>query len=322
MALMTYSIPDLSDPTKRAMLPPSPHKTNAGILLQGCAEIQDPLAIKHILTAVYLSTYTNAPGARDIALLFPKSEVAKYRKSLETLKIAGKDDPEALTLHAQFLERENRPKEAAVLYEKALQVPWVYDFNVQARHPAQLPVIAPWNALGYLLKNSPDAEAREKARWAFEQGASRGDDPLSYWELSLFCEREGKEWLKCVSKAAASGHREAMLQVARFYRDLASADQDLKPRAISGALKASLDWLLNWQKGSEARLAREWFDAAGKAGHKRALLELAEWLEAEGKREEAREVLMRIVEPSGDGGEEFPDVVHKAKGRLSGMRTK
>ena len=317
---MTYSIPDLSDPTKRAMLPPSPHKTNAGILLQGCAEIQDPLAIKHILTAVYLSTHTKAPGARDIALLFPKAEIAKYRKTLETLKIADKDDPEALTLHAQFLERENRPKEAAALYEKALNVPWVYDYNVQARHPAQLPIIAPWNALGYLLKTSPDASAREKARWAFSQGATLGDDPLSYWELSHFCEREGKEWLKCVSKAAASGHREAMLQVAQFYRDLSTTDAS-KP--LSSGLKASLDWLLGWQKGSETRLAREWFEAAGKAGHKRALLELAEWYEGDGKRGEAREVLQRIVEPNEDGREEeFPEVVHEAKGRLSGLRTK
>jgi tetratricopeptide (TPR) repeat protein len=320
---MTYSIPDLSDPTKRAMLPPSPHKTIAGLLLQGCAEIQDPLAIKHILTAVYLSTHTTFPGARDMALLFPKSCIPSYRKSLQDLKIGGKDDPEALTLHAQFLERENRVKEAQALYEKALQVPWVYDFNVQARHPAQLPIIAPWNALGYLLKNSPDAAAREKAKWAFEQGATRGDDPLAYYELSHFCERGSQEWLKCVSKAAASGHRDAMLEVAQFYRDLSSTDQGLKPHATSHGLRASLDWLLGWQKGSEARLAVEWFEAAGKAGHKRALLELADWYEADGKKEEAREVLTRIVEPNEDGKEEeFVDVVHKAKGRLSGIRTK
>jgi tetratricopeptide (TPR) repeat protein len=320
---MTYSIPDLSDPTKRAMLPPSPHKTIAGLLLQGCAEIQDPLAVKHILTAVYLSTYTTFPGARDMALLFPKSCIPSYRKSLQDLKVGGKDDPEALTLHAQFLERENRVKEAQALYEKALQVPWVYDFNVQARHPAQLPIIAPWNALGYLLKNSPDAAAREKAKWAFEQGATRGDDPLAYYELSRFCERGSKEWLKCVSKAAASGHRDAMLEVAQFYRDLSSTDQGLKSHATSHGLRASLDWLLGWQKGSEARLAVEWFEAAGKAGHKRALLELADWYEADGKKEEAREVLTRIVEPNEDGKEEeFADVVHKAKGRLSGIRTK
>lgn len=316
---MTFSIPDLSDPQKRAMLPPSPHKTNAGLLLQGCAEIEDPLAIKHILTAVYLSTHTTSPGARDVALLFPKSEITKYRKSLPTLKIGDQPDPEALTLHAQFLERENLPKEAQTLYERALKVPWVFDFNVQARHPAQLPIVAPWNALGYLLKSAPDAAAREKAKWVFEQGATRGDDPLSYWELSRFCDRESAEWLKCVSKAAASGHRDAMCEVARFYRDLSRADSQLNA-AAAGGLRKSLDWLLGWGKGSEARLAVEWFEAAGKAGDKRALFELAEWYEADGKMDEAREVLGRIVENGKD--DQFADVVHKAKGRLSGIRTK
>lgn len=323
LALMTYSIPDLSGPTKRAMLPPSPHKTNAGLLLQGCAELEDPLAIKHILTAVYLSTYTTTPGARDIALLFPKSEILKYRKSLESLKIAGQDDPEALTLHAQFLKRENRLADAQALYERALQIPWVYQYSVQARHPAQLPIVAPWNALGFLLKDSRDPAAREKAKWAFEQGATKGDDPLSYYELSFFHDRGSADWLKCVSKAAASGHRDAMWQVAQFYRDLSRADSSLRSDARAGGLRTSLNWLLGWREGSEARLAVEWFEAAGKAGHKRALLELADWYEADGKKAEAREVLQRIVEPSGDGREEeFPDVVHKAKGRLSGVRTK
>ncbi|KAF3037511.1 hypothetical protein E8E12_006838 [Didymella heteroderae] len=323
LALMTYSIPDLSDPTKRAMLPPSQHKTNAGLILQGCAEIEDPLAVKHIMAAVYLNTYTTAPGARDIALLFPKSSVLQYRKTLEALKLAGKDDPEALTLHGLFLEKENRPAEAQALYEKALQVPWVYEYNVQARHPAQLPIIAPWNALGYLLKDSKGAEARKKAMWAFEQGANKGDDPLSYYELSLFHDRNSVEWLKCVSKAAASGHREAMYQVARFYRDLSLASSAPKADPPIGALRSALDWLLGWKTGSPARLAEEWFEAAGKAGHKRALLELADWHDARGKKAEATEVLQRIVEPNESGKEEeFPDVVHKAKGMLGGIRTK
>jgi tetratricopeptide (TPR) repeat protein len=320
---MTFSIPDLSDPTKRAMLPPSQHKTNAGLLLQGCAEIQDPLAIKHILTAVYLNTYTTAPGVRDTALLFPKSEIIKYRKSLEALQLAGKDDPEALTLHGQFLEKENRRAEARALYEKALQVPWIYAYNAQARHPVQLPIIAPWNALGYLLKASNDAAARERAKWAFEHGAIKGDDPLSYYELSLFHDRSSVEWLKCVSKAAASGHREAMFQVAQFYRDVSSADSSLKRDAEAGGLKSALGWLLGWQKGSDARLAVEWFEAAGKAGHKRALLELADWYEASGRKDDARAVLQSIIEPNEDGKEEeFPAVVHQAKGRLIGVRTK
>ncbi|KAF2624690.1 hypothetical protein BU25DRAFT_413237 [Macroventuria anomochaeta] len=321
LALMTYSIPDLSDPTKRAMLPPSPHKINAGLILQGCAEIEDPLAIKHIMTAIYLNTYTTAPGARDIALLFPKSEILKYRKSLEALKIDGKDDPEALTLHGLFLEKENQPAKARLLYEKALQMPWVYQYNIQARHPAQLPIIAPWNALGYLLKDSKDPATREKAKWAFEQGAHKGDDPLSYYELSAFNDRSSVEWLKCTSKAAASGHREAMFSLAQFYRVLSATDSPLLQSDTSGKLKSALDWLLGWRQGSSTRLAIEWYEAAGNAGHKAALLQLADWYEVSDGKEKAREVLQRIVEPGEGREEEFPEIVHKAKGRLSGIRT-
>ncbi|KAF1927440.1 uncharacterized protein M421DRAFT_38647, partial [Didymella exigua CBS 183.55] len=322
LALMTYSIPDLSDAAKRAMLPPSPHKANAALLLQGCADIGDPLAVKHILAAVYLSTHTAAaaPGARDLALRFPRPALAAYRTVLATLQLGGTPDPEALTLHGQFLERENRLASARAAYEKALQVPWVYAYSAQARHPAQLPVMAPWNALGYLLRGvARDAAAREQARRAFELGAAKGDDPLSYYELSLFCEPGTVDWLRCVTKAAASGHRDAMLQVALFHRRLSESAAP-RPGAPAAALRSALGWLLGWREGSAARLAVEWFEAAGNAGHKAALLHLAEWHEATGRTEEARQVLDRIVEPSESGTEEeFPAVVHKAKGKLVGL---
>lgn len=319
---MTYSIPDLSDPAKRAMLPPSPHKTNAGLILQGCAEIEDPLAVKHIMTAIYLNTYTTTPRARDIALLFPRTEILKYRRSLETLKIAGKDDPEALTLHGLFLEKEGQPAKARLLYEKALQVPWVYQYNVQARHPAQLPIIAPWNALGYLLKDSKDPAIRDQAKWAFEQGASKGDDPLSSFEYAALLDKSSAEWLKYTSKAAASGHREAMAQLAEFYQDISAKGSKLTHTDPSGKLKQALGWLLTWRQGSAEQLAIEWFEAAGSAGHKAALMRLADWYEKLGEKGRARDMLQQIVEPN-EGGkeEEFPEVVHKAKGRLSGIRT-
>lgn len=319
---MTYMIPDLSDPQKRAMLSPSPHKTIAGQLLQGCAEIEDPLAVKHIMAAVYLNTYTTTPGVRDVAFLFPKSEIIKYRKSLESLKIGGKDDPEALTLHGLFLEKEGQPASARVLYEKALQVPWFYNYSPQARHPAQLPIMAPWNALGYLLKDSADPTLREQAKHAFEQGANKADDPLSYYELAAFLPKGSVEWLKCTSKAAASGHREAMFQLATFYRDITPQDSALLQTDTSGKLKQALGWLLGWRQDSAKQLAVEWFEAAGTAGHKAALLQLADWYESLGEKDRAREVLLRIVEPAaGKEGEEFPQVVHRAKGRLSGIRT-
>ena len=322
MALLLFQIPDLSDPQKRAMLPPSPHKTNAGLILQGCAEIGDPLAIKHILTAIYLHTYTVWPAARAIASQFPKSEIVKYRKTLETLRLGKHDDPEALTLQGLFLEKENQPAKARILYEQALKVPWVYTYAPQARHPAQLPIMAPWNALGYLLKGDRDPAVRDQARSAFELGASKGDDPLSCYELSQFLERSSADWLKWTSKAAASGHREAMVQLAEFYRDISSKESATLHADQSGKLKSVLDWLLGWKQGSAEKLAVEWFEAAGNAGHKAALMQLANLYESEGKKEEAKEVLQRIIEPNEDGKEEeFPRVVHQAKGRLSGIRT-
>ena len=322
MALLTFQVPDLSDPQKRAMLPPSPHKANAGLILQGCAEIGDRLAIKHILTAVYLHTYTIWPAARTVASLFPRSDILKYRKTLETLKLGKHDDPEALTLQGLFLEKENQPAKARLCYEKALQVPWVYTYAPQTRHPAQLPITAPWNALGYLLKGDRDPATREQAKHAFELGASKGDDPLACYELAQFLDKSSAEWLKWTSKAAASGHREAMVQLAGFYRDISPKDSALLQADQSGKLKSALDWLLGWRQGSAEKLAVEWFEAAGDAGHKAALMQLANWYEASGKKEEARKVLQRIIEPNEDQTEEeFPQIVHQAKGRLSGIRT-
>ncbi|XPT03320.1 hypothetical protein M3J09_012414 [Ascochyta lentis] len=318
LALVTYTIPELSDPTKRAMLPPSQHKTVAGLILQGCAENEEPLAIKHIMTAVYLNAHTTAPGARDIALLFPKSEILKYQKTLE--KLASKDDPEALTLQGLFAEKDNQPAKARLLYEKALKVSWVFTYAPGARHPAQLPITAPWNALGCLLKNDKDPAIRAQAQHAFEQGANKADDPLSYFELAAFFDRSSVEWLKCISKAAASGHREAMVRLAEFYRDTATKDAPILEADRSGKLRQALDWVLSWRPGSAEKLAVEWYEAAGSAGHKAALLQLADWYECLGEKGKAREVLQRVVAPVA-GVEEWPQAVHQAKGRLSGIRT-
>jgi tetratricopeptide (TPR) repeat protein len=113
-----------------------------------------------------------------------------------------------------------------------------------------------------------------------------------------------------------------MVQLAEFYRDTSPKDSALLQADQSGKLKSALDWLLGWRQGSAEKLAVEWFEAAGNAGHKAALMQLANWYEASGKKEEAREMLRRIVEPNEDQQEEeFPQIVHQAKGRLSGIRT-
>jgi hypothetical protein len=319
---MTFSIPDLSDPAKRALLPPSPHKPTAMQLLQGCADLRDPLAVKHLLTAVYLANFTASPlaAAVEMASLVPRSAIPALRTSLASLKIAGHDDPEALTLLGLFLEAENHPAKARAAYEAALAVPWVYAYSVQARHPAQLPVSPPWVALGYLLRGARDPTEQALARGVFELGAKKGDDPLACWEYASYLSKgdgaEREEWLRFVSKAAASGHREAMLALARFYREMAAG------RAVrSGGLAASLHWLLRWREGSAIALAREWYHAAGRAGQKEACMELAEWYMQEGEGEMATSVLEEIVQPAEKGREEeFPQIVLRAKRMLEGGR--
>lgn len=280
--------------------------------------------MKHLLTAVYLATHTASPlpAAREMASHIPRSSIPTLRRTLESLKLAGQADPEALTLLGLFLEAENQPAKARKAYEAALEVKWVYAYSPQARHPAQLPIPPPWIALGYLLRGSRDAEGKALARGVFEQGAKKGDDPLACWEYASYLEKEKEgergEWLQFVSKAAASGQREAMLGLARFYRELApSAGGKEAGRGLAG----SLDWLLRWKKGSELRLAREWYDAAGRAGQKEALMELAEWYSADGEGGKAVSILEKIVEPAEKGEEEFPQVVQRARRMLGGLRT-
>ena len=288
--------------------------------------------MKHLLTAVYLATHTASPlpAAREMASHIPRSAIPPLRRNLESLKLAGQDDPEALTLLGLFLEAENQPAKARKAYEAALEVKWVYAYSPQARHPAQLPIPPPWIALGYMLSGSRDPEGKALARGVFEQGAKKGDDPLACWEYASYLEKgdegERREWLRFVSKAAASGQREAMLGLARFYRELAPSSSSssftgVERKEAGRGLAGSLNWLLGWKPGSELRLAREWYDAAGNAGQKEALMELAEWYSAEGEGGKAINILKKIVEPvEARREEEFPQVVQRAKRMLGGLR--
>ncbi len=159
--------------------------------------------------------------------------------------------------------------------------------------------------------------------------ANKADDPLSYYELSKFHDRSSEEWLRCISKAAASGFQEAQLELARFYRDIAPKDSTLLQSDQSGALKKALNWLLGWRADSAIRLAIEWFETAGKNGHKLAMLELANLYESLGEKENAQDQLRRIVAeiPKLEAGtgtmpEKWPEVVNEAKRRLAGVRMK
>ncbi|KAF1833493.1 hypothetical protein BDW02DRAFT_598972 [Decorospora gaudefroyi] len=317
LALVTYKVPDFNDRAKRAQLPPSQHKPTAGLLLQGCAQAEDPLAIVHILTAVYLNS-TNAHGSiKEIARLFPPAEVAKYRKLLDTLTARANKislGPDVLTLKGLFLEQEGQKEQAIWLYQEAVQR-CHFKFTPGSRHPLQLPLIAPWNALGYLLKSDKVADVRSEAKTYFKKGALEADDPLSYFELAAFEPRTGTQWLQYTTKAAASGHSEAIVNVATFYQDVAASD----PAILNHSpMRKALNWLLSWQPGSAAVLAREWLQAASMAGHKPSMLKLADYYTSIGAHERAKEYLRKMLDPPlpTQHGEEWPQLVQVARQRL------
>ncbi|KAF1935687.1 hypothetical protein EJ02DRAFT_360970 [Clathrospora elynae] len=321
LAMITFKIPDLSDPSKRAQLPPSQHKTSSGLLLQGCAQAEEPLAIVHILTAVYLSGSSSDAFAKDIARLFPQSEIDKYRKTLDMLVINPTSiglGPDALTLKGLFLEKEGQKQKAKDLYQAAIQCSHL-KFAPGSRHPMQLPLITPWNALGYLLKADKDPNLQAQAKKYFEKGALEADDPLSCYELAACEPKTSTKWLQYTSKAAASGHRQAIVNLTNFYQELAAKDS---PILADSTMRKALNWLLGWRRGSVAAIAREWLQVASNIGHKPSMLQLADHYESAGDHERAKEHLRQMLEPpsAANQNEEWPQLVQLAKRRLAGIR--
>lgn len=321
LAIVTFKIPDLSDPAKKAMLPPSQHKTISGHLLQGCAQAEDPLAIVQIMSAVYLSDSSSDASAKEITRLFSQAEIARYRKTLEKLAVQAKSialGPDALTLQALFLEREGNLQGAKEILREAVLRSHL-KFNPKSRHPMQLPLPAPWNVLGFLLKSDKDPAVQAEAKKYFEQGAREADDPLSCYELSAFEPKTSTTWLQYTSKAAASGHRQAMVNLADFYQEVNSKDS---PILTHSDMRKALNWLSGWRRGSAAVLAQEWLQAAANIGHKPSILKLVEYHEAKGEHERSKELLRLILEPpsSANQVEEWPQLVQLAKKRLAGIR--
>jgi len=322
LAIVTFRIPDLTDPEKRAQLPPSQHKPLAASMLRGCAHLEDPLAVMQILTAVYLADLTGEHSYKDIVSHFPKSEIPKFKQTLEQLGAKSNTfglGPEALTLQGLFAERAGDREKAKTLYIEAVERSTL-KYTPGSRHPMQLPLTTPWNALGYLLKTDKDPSVRAQAKTYFQRGALEGDDPLSYYEAAAFEDRSDPKWLQYTSKAAASGHRQATVDLAQFYLEVSSKGS---PVLAQSKMRKALNWLLAWRKGSAADLAREWAHAASIMGHKPSMLQLADYRESVGDVEGAKKYLRGLVEaPKGAGKvEEWPQLVQLAKKRLAGIRT-
>ena len=275
-----------------------------------------------ILEGVYQSTTHPSPQARhksrQFAGHFKPSDIVHCRKELEVL--ASYSDPDAMNLLGQLLEYEGKPQQARKLYEQALGLS---DTNIDRTKPRTLfltltTLLPVWNALGCLLLPNNDPESQRLAKAAFEKGALEADDPLSYYHLASFEKERGIDWLKYMSKAAASGHAEAMDKVGRFYLALYSNnEQGIEFSHLkSSKLKTALNWL-TWRKDSYRDLAEEWFEVAAGRGYKPAMLELVKLHESKGEIEKSKAVLRNMTEPPLVGEiEQWPRMTEEARKRL------
>jgi tetratricopeptide (TPR) repeat protein len=226
--------------------------------------------------------------------------------------------PDALTLKGLFLEQEGQKQKAKELYQEAILRSHL-KYVPGSRHPMQLPLMTPWNALGFLLKADKDPNVQAEAKTYFEKGALEGDDPLSYYELAAFEPKTSTKWLQYTSKAAASGHRQAIVNLANFYQEVAAEDS---PILKDSKMRNALNWLLAWRRGSAAAFAHEWLQAASNIGHKPSMLQLAEYHDSIGDHERAKEHLRQMLEPpsAANQSEEWPQLVQLARKRLAGVR--
>ncbi|KAF2180803.1 hypothetical protein K469DRAFT_714372 [Zopfia rhizophila CBS 207.26] len=315
LALATSRIPTKGMPG----LPQSHHQDISRMLLVACSKAKEPVATLHILTAVFRAPFDEA--ARNIANIFKPSEIQECRKELEEL--AYKEGyAEAMTLQGQFLEKEGKKKDAMKLYEEAMGMADIKLKNAPKEGPRiAMPLTPPWNILGNLLLANKDPTAQVRAKEVFKKGALEGDDPLAYYHLASFEEdKQSCNWLQYMSKAAASGHIDAMYQVAHFYLKSQAEEQGQKnvnPDLLEkdNTLTEALNWLNSRDRSmGPIALAIEWFEVAARGGHKPSMMTLVEYFRKSGKIEEALKHLNNVLKPPPKGQkEEWPDLVREAQ---------
>jgi TPR repeat protein len=125
--------------------------------------------------------------------------------------------------------------------------------------------------------------------------------------------------LQYTSKAAASGHEQAILNLTDFYQEVATVESTILK---SDSIRKALNWVLSWRRGSTAALAREWQQVASVIGHKPSMLQLADYYDSTGNNERARRYLHQIIEtPSTTNQKEgSSQLLQVARKRLAGFR--
>ncbi|KAL1606547.1 hypothetical protein SLS60_003952 [Paraconiothyrium brasiliense] len=320
LAIPMFQIPDVNDTERQ--LPPSQQSTVAASILLACSAAGDLQATLQILYAVYYSSNAyNIPKAAEIARLFTPKDISDCRSMLEQLaegndgKPEAKGDANAMTLHAKFLELAGEKQKARYFYDKALER---YSTKLYRGypHPMALPWLTPWTELANFERVS-DTPRLEKIVESLRFGALKADDPMAYYKLTTFTTEHSSKWLEYMTKAAASGHPEAMYKLGRFYLE---ANNHASVFLNSPGFRKALKFLVSWGPNATAKFGIEWLQAAGLGGHKPALMELAQLHEKEGAKEQAKDCLRAVANDSlGDVPDEWSYLVRKARQRLAAL---
>lgn len=320
LAIPLFRVPDVND--SRGQLPPSQQAHVAAAILLACSAAGDVQATLQILNAMYYSVNGyNIPQAVEIARYFSPIDINNCMSTLQKLaegesgKNGVKGDSNAMTLHGKFLELAGNKQEAKYFYEKALK-----NYNTRIHrgypHPMGLPWLTPWMELVNLEKSLQEPSSA-KIQEALKFGALKADDPMACYQLALFQQKRTPSWLEYMSKAAASGHSEAMYTLGHFYLSV-----NEKPASyINAGFKKALNFMLSWKRAAPADLAMEWFKAAALGGHKPAMMDMAELHAKNGAAPELIKSCLRDVlqEPLKGKQEEWPHLVAQARQRLAAM---
>lgn len=320
LAIPLFRVPDVNDTT--AQLPPSQQAHTAAAILLACSAAGDVQATLQILNAAYYSKNGyNIPQAAEIARFFSPSDINNCMLTLEKLAGGGggnagpTGDANAMTLHGKFLELAGKKQEAKNFYEKALEK---YDTKIHRGypHPMALPWLTPWMEL-VTLERSQKEPSLVKIKEALEFGALKADDPMAYYQLALFQQKRTPSWLAYMSKAAASGHSEAMFTLGHFYLSV-----NEKPASyLKAGFQKALNFMTSWKRAGPADLAMDWFRAAALGGHKPAMMEIAELHTKSGASPELVKNCLRDVLQAPPKGkqEEWPHLVTQAQRQLAAM---
>jgi hypothetical protein len=266
-------------------------------MILACCKAGDPYAV------LCVAASARDRDQKNWAANIGRADLRDAKSKLEHLAY-NDQNPDAMVLVGLDLREAGKDAEARQLFESAMRKVTggeAFDIHSEStklrRHVIEpsidpLPIPAPWIALGTLLleQAEPDLEA---AKAVFEIGADDADDPLACFYLAECEDSYSDRWLENMTRAAASGHADAMCNLGNFYtHDKEELDRMVGPKGRQELKR--LDSFPHWKakglhnlfpgipgdlslEGREA-MAFEWFWIGYWADHKGSSLELARML--------------------------------------------